>query len=110
MKKLFRIIGFVLLLSGVLVTTFAAVARVSPPADPTGAGATYDQSVEAYNQQVEQLAKENNLPTPAKGKSRLDVHREDTMFAMLAGGVLAVAGCLLFYFARAQSGAVLDET
>lgn len=103
MKKILSRTGIALCVAGILLSAIAAVAHFSPPKDPTGAGAIYDEGIDAYNKQVKQLADANpNLSTPALAKTRLQVHKENTNFGAVVGGVIIAVGLMMCYFNRSK--------
>ena len=96
-------LGFVLCFAGILLSTIASIAHLSPPKDPVGAGAIYDEFVETYNRQIEENADANpQLSRPGLAKTRLQVHKQDTMFGVVAGGAIMVTGLMLLYFNRSK--------
>lgn len=89
-------LGLTLCAVGISLSAIAGIAHLSPPEDPTGAGAIYDEHVETYNRRVKAIAQSNpSLPILARAKTRVQAHREDTMFAVIVGGVIAAAGIVL---------------
>jgi hypothetical protein len=104
MKTISRTIGLLLCLGGFLLGAFAIAALSSTPDDPTGAGQQYDQSVEAYNDQVKKLSKDNPiLPAPQPGKTRLQAHRDDVIFWLLVAVLVFAAGLAILLKQRSAS-------
>ncbi|MFV1965576.1 MAG: hypothetical protein ACC628_09155 [Pirellulaceae bacterium] len=103
MKKTLSRIGILLCIGGILLGMFATRAHFSAPTDRTGAGAQYDEFVNAYNKQLKEMADANpNLPDPAFGKTWLQAHKEDTMFGMIVAGLMFTVGLVLYYLNRSQ--------
>ena len=83
--------------AGLVLCLVAAVGFLLGPAeDSTGAGERYDQGVANYNQELERMQSANSMmPVPAKGKTRLQAHREDALFGLAVGAVMSVGGLIM---------------
>ena len=63
----------------------------------------HDEVVEAYNKQIRQGADANpKSPALTLLKTRLQVHKEGTIFGALAGGVMIAVGLMVCYFTRSK--------
>lgn len=103
MRKCLAVTGIVLCAAGVLLGAIAIVAHFTPPDDPTGAAASYDESVDAYNDRINNIAASNpELPAMQTGRTYLQAHKEDTLFWTLVAGVVTTVGLILFI--RNRSG------
>ncbi|MCA9135034.1 MAG: hypothetical protein KDA45_17820, partial [Planctomycetales bacterium] len=81
----------------VLLGAIAIAAHFTSPEDPTGAAASYDESVDTYNDRIDNLAASNpELPAIQRGRTFLQAHKEDTLFWILVAGVVTTVGLLLF--------------
>ena len=103
MQKLLAGTGIAFCAIGLMLGTMAIIAHFSPPDDPTGAAASYDKSVDAYNDRVNEIVESSpGLAAMPKGKTFLQAHREDTLFWIVVAGVVAFAGIALCLTSRSR--------